>query len=60
MITYIHKVTGDVKTTSLAMPSDWSPVERVWDENGKPRLRFKLDGATIELEEVKDGNPDPS
>lgn len=51
--TYINKTSGEVINTSLYPGKNWSPVRKVITEEGKEVLRFELNGATIDLEEVE-------
>lgn len=52
MTTYVNIHTGEIINTSIKPGKNWSAVTRYIDKDGKERLRFKLNGATVELEEV--------
>jgi len=54
---YVHEVTGDVKVVTpgqaFFLPG-YKPVEFKRDEDGKPFMRLKMKGATVDISEKGD------
>lgn len=59
-LAYINRFTGVVeivsKQSAKKLSEDFSPVEFVTNEDGKPVMRFELENATVDVME----NEEPS
>lgn len=63
-ILYFNQTTGDVvyvsKQHAKKLPEDWKQIEFGKNEQGEPRMRFKFNGATVDVLENKVEEVKPS
>lgn len=65
---YFHKTTGDIvsasKSTAKKLSADYEPIQFVKNQEGVPVMRFRFNGATVDVSENiekgadQDGNGD--
>lgn len=54
-LAYVNRFTGDIQIVTRGsakkLSEDYSRVEFVKNEDGKPVMRFELEGATVDVSE---------